>query len=99
MADAITIRHLAFTGPKKPDTSVRFQRGLNIIYGASDTGKSFVFEAIDFMLGGQGPLRDIPERNGYDRILLGVQFSDDTTFTFVRGTAGGDFLAFEGLHE
>lgn len=99
MTEAITIRHLAFTGPKKPDASVRFQRGLNIIYGASDTGKSFVFESIDFMLGGQGPLRDIPERAGYDRILLGVQFSDDSSFTFVRGSSGGDFLAYEGLHE
>ena len=99
MTDAITIRHLAFTGPKKPDTAVQFQRGLNIIYGASDTGKSFVFEAIDFMLGGQGPLRDIPERSGYDRILLGLQFSDDTTVTLVRGTSGGDFLIYEGLHE
>lgn len=99
MAEAIAIRHLAFTGPKKPNTGVKFERGLNVIYGASDTGKSFVFEAIDFMLGAQGPLRDIPERAGYDRILLGVEFTDNSTVTFVRGTSGGDFLAYEGLHQ
>lgn len=99
MAEAITIRHLAFTGPKKQDASVRFRRGLNVLYGASETGKSFVFEAVDFMLGGSGPLRDIRQRAGYDRILLGLQFSDDSTITLVRGVAGGDFLMYEGLHE
>jgi hypothetical protein len=60
----LRIRHLAFHGPNREPASIEFGAGLNLIYGASDTGKSFVVEAIDFMLGGKTTLRDIPERVG-----------------------------------
>ena len=70
-----------------------------MLYGASDTGKSFILDTIDYMLGGKGPLRDFPEREGYDRILLGMQSSSGKSFTLQRSTAGGGFLKVEGLHE
>ncbi|WP_140323958.1 AAA family ATPase, partial [Vibrio parahaemolyticus] len=43
------LRFLAFTGPKKETASVSFGPGLNIIYGPSNTGKSSIVDAIDFM--------------------------------------------------
>ncbi|MGE0063459.1 MAG: AAA family ATPase, partial [Xanthobacteraceae bacterium] len=75
---SIVIRHLTFLGPTRKPARIDFGAGLNVVYGASDTGKSFIVEAIDFMLGGKGPLRDIPERIGYDVVLLGIQCGDDT---------------------
>ena len=69
-----------------------------MIYGASDTGKSFIVEAIDFMLGGRTPLRDIPERVGYDRILLVIETIQGDAFTLVRSVDGGHFRMFKGLH-
>ena len=95
----LQIRHLSFLGPHRATATVRFEAGFNVLYGASDTGKSFVLDTIDFMLGGKGPLRDIPEREGYDRILLGMQLTSGEAFTLHRSTAGGGFLLFEGLHE
>ena len=68
----LTLRHLCFTGPQKESASLAFGHGLNVIYGASETGKSFIVEALDFMLGSSSDLRDIPERVGYDRVFLGV---------------------------
>jgi AAA15 family ATPase/GTPase len=65
------LRFLGFFGPEKAPATVAFGPGLNVLYGASNTGKSFIVEAIDFMLGGKPPLRDIPERVGYDLVLLG----------------------------
>jgi len=53
------LTHIAFHGPERPVASLSFGPGLNVIYGASEVGKSFVVEAVDFMLGGRGPLRDI----------------------------------------
>jgi hypothetical protein len=50
------------------------------------------------MLGGKGPLSDIPQRVGYDRALLGVETLDGQTFTLVRSTEGGAFRVFDGLH-
>jgi hypothetical protein len=94
----IRIRHLAFLGPNREAASVAFGPGLNVVYGASDTGKSFIVEAIDFMLGGKPPLRDIPERIGYDRILLGIETSDGQTFTVMRSADGGRFRLYPGLY-
>ena len=98
-APTLTLRHLCFTGPDKEPAQLVFNTGLNVIYGASETGKSFVLEAIDFMLGGRGPLRDIPERVGYDRIFLGIESAENSAFTLVRATSGGQFQLYEGLHQ
>jgi len=95
---SITLNHLCFTGPKKEPAFVNFGGGLNVIYGASETGKSFMLETLDYMLGGSTSLRDIPERVGYDRIFLGLAFSEDGSFTFERSTDGGDFRCYEGSH-
>ena len=95
---AIIIRHLSFTGPRKEPTSVEFGSGLNVIYGASETGKSFILEALDFMMGAGGDLRDIPERVGYNRIFLSFQIGEKEEYTFERSTSGGDFRCFSGLH-
>lgn len=95
---SLTLRHLCFTGPGRDAASVSFGPGLNVIYGASETGKSLIVETIDFMLGASKPLRDIPERVGFDRIFLGIAASDGTSFTLERSTAGGNFRCYEGLH-
>lgn len=99
MKYGLRLRHLVFQGPNRPSASIQFGPRLNVIYGASNTGKSFVVEAIDFMLGGQGPLRDIPERVGYDRVLLAMETLDGEGFTLQRSPSGGAFLAFHGIHE
>lgn len=94
----LRLRHLAFLSPTRPSASIEFGAKLNVVYGASNTGKSFIADAIDFMLGGQGPLRDIPERIGYDQVLLAVETLDGQGFTLVRSPAGGAFKVYQGVH-
>jgi hypothetical protein len=94
----LRLRHLTFIGPGKRPATISFGPGLNVIFGDSEMGKSFIGEAVDFMLGGKGPLSDIPERVGYDRVLLGIETIEGQTFTFVRSTEGGAFRVFDGLH-
>lgn len=93
------LRFLGFFGLQKDPATVTFGSGLNVLYGASNTGKSFIVEAIDFMLGGKPPLRDIPERVGYDLVLLGLETLAGETFTLWRSIDGGGFRLYEGLHE
>lgn len=93
------LRAIGFFGPNKPPATVTFGPGLNVIYGASNTGKSFIVEAIDFMLGGKPPLRDIPERVGYDLVLLALETIDGELFTHWRSMDGGGFRIYEGLHQ
>ena len=60
----LKLRGLSFHSPNKIPAYVEFQSGLNVICGASDTGKSFIVESIDFLLGAK-KMKDIPERTGY----------------------------------
>ena len=94
----LRIRHLTFIGPVRPPATMEFGPGLNVIYGASDTGKSFIVDSIDYMLGGKGPLRHFKERDGYDRILLAMETLSGKQFTLQRSVDGGGFLLFDGLH-
>src|SRR6185312_13968493 len=97
MAKGLFVRSLSFHGPDRTPATVTFGTGLNIIYGASNTGKSFIVDAIDFMLGGRGPLRDIPERVGYDKVLLAIETAEGQSFSLMRSTAGGAFSMFNGI--
>lgn len=92
---------ISFISPYKPPALVEFREGLNVVRGASDTGKSFLVEAIDFLLGAKvtrnrNPLRDIPQRDGYDRARLILKARENDFFTLQRSTNGGNFSLFEG---
>ena len=89
----LQLRRIGYTGPTKQAEHL-FIKGVNVVCGASDTGKSFLAESIDFMLGG-ADLRDIPERNPYGEIQLDFGVNHDEEWRFFRGTSGGDFRALE----
>ena len=93
----LQLRFIRFLGPDKEPAEFTFTPGLNILWGSSDTGKTFLVEAIDFMLGAGDSLKDIPERVGYDRILLGLTASGKD-YTIHRSIDGGAFNRFDGLH-
>lgn len=94
---AMIIRHLEFTGPNVEPTGLHFKPGLNLVYGASNTGKSFAMKSIDFMLGGSKALPDIEERSGYEKIWFGFSLVGFGDFTLARAINGGGFSLYEGL--
>lgn len=98
MTRGLRLRHLSFHGPACKFATISFGPGLNVIHGASNTGKSFIVDSIDFMLGGKGPLRDIPERVGYDQILLAMETLEGEQFTLVRSTEGNAFRLYDELY-
>ncbi|MET9615405.1 hypothetical protein [Kitasatospora indigofera] len=79
----LRLLHLTYAGAGKPTAQVVFDRHLTLIYGTSDTGKSFIVESIEYMLGG-ARLEMIPEAEGYSQILLGIALPDGTPVTLVR---------------
>ncbi|GIH22014.1 hypothetical protein Aph01nite_03240 [Acrocarpospora phusangensis] len=91
----LRLTHLSFIGKGVPDATVEFGSGLTVIYGASDTGKSYIVEAIDFMLGRKA-LKSIPEAEPYSTILLSMILPDDTALTLERSIQGGSFRAYRG---
>src|SRR5712672_806981 len=95
----LKIDRVSYLGPNKSAVHVTFNSGLNVLCGASESGKSFVVETIDFMLGGGSELRDLPERAGYDRVVMQITFSDGKEFTVQRAIQGGSYLWRAGKHE
>jgi len=85
----IQLRKVEFTGPEK-SVDIELFPGVNVICGASDTGKSFLAETIDFMLGGTS-LKEIPERVGYGTIGLMLTTTEDQKWQLERAISGGDF--------
>jgi hypothetical protein len=75
-----------------------FSNGVNVICGASDTGKSFLAESIDFMLGGS-ELRDIPERTPFGEVQFDLDVTSGEKWRFYRASSGGNFKAGNLLDE
>ncbi|MCE9531618.1 MAG: AAA family ATPase [Planctomycetes bacterium] len=91
----LLLKELTIEGTGVAPATVDFAPGLNLIVGASDTGKTYIFEALDFMLGAKDALRNIPESNGYDRVVLSIDPVGHVPFTLHRATTGGAFEAME----
>ncbi len=94
--NALQLRFIRFLGPNKEPAEFSFKSGLNILWGSSDTGKTFLVEAIDFMLGAGEELRISRSASGYDRILLGLT-AGGKDYTLTVAPNGGVFSRFDGL--
>ena len=82
---------LRLSGPDVEDADISFEKGLNVICGPSDTGKTFILQCINFILGGKDSPKDIPEADGYDTITLGIKtYEDNKLITLHRSLKGGD---------
>ncbi|MDQ2811036.1 MAG: hypothetical protein M3Z75_03930 [Actinomycetota bacterium] len=96
MLDRLALTHITFVGAAVEPASVEFGPAATVIRGPSDTGKSFIVRAIDYMLGGSTTPSDIPERVGYSTALLGLRLPSGKTLTLARSVNGGDFGVYEG---
>lgn len=89
----LTLTHLTFIGGAVEPASVEFGPRTTLVRGPSDTGKSFIVDALDFMLGANA-LKEIPERQGYSTALLGLLLPNGEPVTLSRSVTGGNI----GLH-
>ena len=81
---------LSLTGQGLKAATISFSEGLNVIYGPSDTGKTFIVQCIDFIFGGKTSPKAIPEAEGYDSISLVISPWDTLEeFELTRSLKGG----------
>jgi hypothetical protein len=91
----IRIDRMAMTGPDKQTVDVRFVDGVNIVWGASNAGKSFIRKSIDYVFGGEKV--DIPKEGiGYDNFIVWLTVPEAGQVSLRRSVHGGDiYLARE----
>ena len=85
------LERLVVSGPELPDAVLEFADGLNVVAGASNTGKSYAFSCIDYALGAGRPPKTIKESAGYHSLLLRiVARHNGESYEITRSLAGGE---------
>lgn len=84
MNNRIYIKELRITGPDVPNASLIFERGMNVIDGASNTGKSYAIQCLNYMLGSDRLPKQIDEAVGYTDIYLEIILNVNQSLTFKR---------------
>ncbi len=72
------IEQISVTGKGKPKAELEFKQGLNVVAGASDTGKSYVIKCFQYIFGGEVPPKNITEANGYTTVETKIRFDDES---------------------
>lgn len=88
----IRINFLEIHGNNKIPAKVEFSKRLNIVYGASNTGKSYIIKVLDYMFGAEKLNKKIKLANGYSKVLMGFHMEGKGDFIVERNINGGDFL-------
>lgn len=95
---SMRLSRLSFTGSEKPVAALDFGPALNVLYGGSNAGKSFVLKAVDFVLGSRDPFPDIKESKGYEHVFLSFTLGPEGgPVTIRRSTRGGAIDWYEGV--
>ncbi|WP_368901390.1 AAA family ATPase [Oceanobacillus oncorhynchi] len=79
------INKLVLTGEYVDSKSISFKKGLNLLVGPSNTGKTYVFQCIDFVLGKSKLPKKITLSKGYKYAHLEIEeYSSGETSTISR---------------
>src|SRR5262245_23940259 len=71
--DRLTLTGIRVDGQGAPSATIDFSKGLNVIAGASDTGKTYIANTVDFLLGAMDPPPDNPLSRKYNKAFLGLE--------------------------
>lgn len=90
MTPKFWISSIAVAGhPTKPDSTIQFTQGLNIICGPSNSGKSWVLDSIDYAFGKTAKDFVIDEATDYTEVRMHVR-TPEGGITFRRPIGKGD---------
>ena len=91
---SIEVKEIRFLGQGLEPSIVKFDRPVYVLNGASNTGKSFLLESIDYMLGSES-IDKIYESLSYDEISLKILLNNKP-FTIYRKFPSATFEIYEG---
>lgn len=81
------IKQIVATGSGVKLSSIQFKDGVNIIYGASNSGKSYVINCINFMFYGEIPFTK--DATGYDKVSMLMESDDEYSIEMTRAIVDG----------
>ena len=104
MKSKFFLKRLVLCGNNKKNAILNFEEGLNVIAGASDTGKSFAFDCINYGFGSSDTPALPPEAKGYNSVYLELETVNNDVFTIRRdfddkGNAYWIYSKIEDIHD
>ncbi|WP_124060521.1 ATP-binding protein [Gordonibacter sp. Marseille-P4307] len=84
------IKQICASGEGVRPSSIDFNRGVNIVHGVSNTGKTLVISCIDFMLGAKGSVPFDKDGTGYDTVSMVIADESGTELRASRKIVDGD---------
>jgi len=93
------IQKLILVGDNVEPAYIEFEKGLNVIFGPSDTGKTFIFQCIQFLLGKSDIPKRIPESKKYRIGYLQISTYQLQPYTLARVLNGGDTKVYDLEYE
>lgn len=94
----VRLHKLAVTGPGKKPALLNFNGESHLIFGPTDTGKSYIVECLRYCLGSSQRPKDIGCSEGYTRVALQVSAVNETNYTIFRDMTEGNGFAYLGFH-
>lgn len=82
---------------EKEDNAVKieFNEDLTIVFGASDIGKTFIYQCIYYMLGSKDEPKRIKESKKYTRCVLEIKSYQGDSYRLKRDLNGGNFKLYK----
>ncbi|WP_428250169.1 hypothetical protein, partial [Enterococcus faecium] len=68
----IILDNIKIFGEKVSPVVIGFDKGLNLVGGASDTGKTYLYQLVDSLLGKQELPKEINEAELYDQATIQI---------------------------
>lgn len=91
------LNRLRLTGESVPNAEILFKTGANVIVGPSNTGKTFVFQCLNYMLGSSRLPKSINEASNYSNIYLEIITIQGVAYTLKSDLKGGEFELYKNL--
>jgi hypothetical protein len=94
MGPGFIITELQLQSTSAQPAIVKFERGLNVITGPSNTGKTYIYQCINYMFGGSKPPKPITQAASYQSVTMKLLSNEGERFTLQSDLKGGDFLVY-----
>lgn len=92
------LKSLMVVGSNKKPAILNFDKKSHLIFGPTDTGKSYIVECIRFCLGGEETPKDVGYSEGYSLAILQIESVAGKEFTVFKSLINGQENIFEGIH-
>lgn len=91
----IRLRQLQVTGDGKVPAIIEFKPGLNIVAFMSQTGKTYILQCINFLMGGKTRPKRVKESEGYDTLWLEFEDMSGAVYVLMRTVDATDFRLYD----